>query len=169
VLGHGDILDQGPDGTCVGHAWVAWHNCKPTGFLHQQGHEKALEWYDAATLKDPWPDNDWDRSAGTTTQAGVEVGIEWGLGESYVWAESIEAISAFIRAGAASVVVGTYWYESMFEPSSSGVVKVDLSSGIAGVHEYFVTGVHKDGYFKLQISWGDEWADGGMFYLVPYE
>src|SRR5215203_1834857 len=114
VLRHGDILDQGPDGTCVGHAWVAWENCKPTGYAVQQGHDVALQWYDLATTKDPWADNDYDRSAGTSTQAGVEVGIQWGLGKSFVWAESVEAINAFIRSGQAAVVMGTYWYESMF-------------------------------------------------------
>lgn len=166
TLRHGDVLDQGEDGTCVGHAWVAWHNCKPTGFRHQQDHEKALQWYDAATLRDPWPDNDHDREAGTSTQAGVEVGIEWGLGESYVWAESVEAISAFIRAGSGAVVMGTYWYESMFDPDPDGFVTVDFSSGIAGGHEWVITGVQEYGY-KCQNSWGEGWANEGMFYLRP--
>lgn len=168
VLENGMILDQGEDGTCVGHAWVAWENCRPRGAKIQQGHKVALEWYDLATTKDPWPDNDGDRSSGTSTQAGAEVALEWGLGLAYVWAETLEAVDAFICGEEGPVVMGTFWYRSMFRPDSEGYVTVDLASGRAGGHEWLLFGITEDDYGRLyhaQNSWGKEWADGGIFYL----
>lgn len=167
VLEPGKRLDQGEDGTCVGHGWMAWENCTPRGRKRQQGHETALKWYDLATVKDPWPDNDYNRKAGTSTQAGAEVAIEWGLGTHYVWAESLQAIKDFIDAGLGPVVAGTYWYRSMFKPDPYGFVTVDLASGIAGGHEWLIFGTSElnGTIYHCQNSWGEEWGDGGLFYV----
>jgi len=167
VLEHGKILDQGLDGTCVGHAWVAWENCKPRGAARQQGHGVALEWYDRATEIDPWPENDGDRSFGTSTTAGAQVAIEWELGAAYVWAESLDAIKAFINSKQGPVVVGTYWYNSMFDPDEDGFVTVNRASGIAGGHEWLIFGTSEENgvVYHCQNSWGTGWGDEGIFYV----
>jgi hypothetical protein len=174
VWRHGKILDQGNTGTCVGHAWVSWENCEPRGQAVQQATKTAFKWYDEATQIDPWDDNDNDteRQFGTSTQAGVEIGIKWGLGQSYVWAERREAISAFVRSPkgvGGPVVLGTNWYGSMFETDFKYFLHVDLRSGLEGGHEWMIFGVtlDEDGndIYHCQQSWGEYWGDDGIFYL----
>jgi hypothetical protein len=168
VLAHGRLLDQLLTGTCVGHTWLAWENCYPRGRRHQQGSNKALEWYDRATILDPWPDNDGDRQAGTSTQAGAQVALEWGLGKSYIWATTLEDARAAIVSEVSPVVFGTYWYWSMDETDSNGVITVDLRSGIAGGHEWLCFGVTMVGgvvYYVCQNSWGEGWGADGIFYV----
>lgn len=171
VLERGVILDQGPDGTCVGHAWTGWENCKPLGFARQQGHDYALGWYDEAVLYDPWPENDApDRRFGTTTQAGVEVAIHRGLAQSYVWSSTLDEISAFIRSGEGPVVLGSYWYRSMFYPDARNFIPVNLPSGISGGHEWLIYGVQLyqgRPIFVCQQSWGESFADQGDMYFWP--
>jgi hypothetical protein len=170
VLEHGDILDQAVDGTCVGHADAAWHNCKPRGFKNQIGHEEALKIYDAATLLDPFTDNDLDRSRGTTTQAGLQAMARMGLLNypDIVWASSLDEISAFIRGGFGPVLVGSNWYKSMFYPTADNFIRVYPETGRSGGHEWIFFGVTHDSkgeIFWAQQSWGYGFADNGIMYF----
>ena len=168
VLEHGRITNQGQTGTCVGNGFLAWENCYPRGRKFQQGIQTAFRWYDRATILDPWPDNDLDRQAGTSTQAGAQVAVEWGLGESYVWAITLEDARAAIAAEVSAVCFGTYWYWSMDDTDSDGILKVDLSSGIAGGHLWCAIGVVEmfgQVYYLCQNSWGEDWGKEGLFYV----
>jgi Papain family cysteine protease len=66
------------------------------------------------------------------------------------------------------VVFGMTWYESMFSPSSSGILTVDKSSGVAGGHAILVVGFRTINgvlYFELQNSWGTGWGLSGRAYF----
>lgn len=170
TLERGAILDQGEENTCVGHAWCAWYNCKPRGHLYQFNHSDALFYYDEATRFDGYPGNEGDRQSGTTTAAGAKVAVERSYASSYVWASTLDEISAFIRSGKGPVVVGADWYYSMEWPDANGFVHVKPSSGLGGGHEWLVYGVQSDGvggrYWVCQNSWGEDFADGGQFYVM---
>jgi hypothetical protein len=173
VLQAGDTLDQLSEGTCVGHGFLHWHNCRPTGYRTQGGHDDAVAWYDLATLRDPWDDNDVqpdspnpDRSFGTSMQAGAEVAIEKGVALSYIWAATLDEIRTFIAMREGPVVMGTYWYNSMDDTDSDGYLRVDTSSGISGGHCWMVHGVHENYDFVAQNSWGNDWGQEGHFKIT---
>lgn len=171
VLEHGRITDQDQTGTCVGQGLLGWENCYPRGRRHQQGIQTAFRWYDEATLIDPWPDNDLDRQAGTSTQAGAQVAVKWGLGKSYVWATTLEDARASIVSEVSAVAFGTYWYWSMDDTDPNGILTVDLNSGIAGGHLWLCIGVVEmfgKVYYLCQNSWGEGWGKDGLF-LVSEE
>ena len=55
------------------------------------------------------------------------------------------------------VVVGTYWYSSMFYPDRNGLIKIN--GGIAGGHAYVINGVDKTKkLFRIKNSWGQSWG-----------
>lgn len=162
----GEILDQGEEGTCVGHGWAAWHNCKPRGNVNQVDHRYALAWYDAATLIDEWPDNDLDRSAGTSVRAGARVGVNYALLDQYVWASGVDIMNAWLL-GKGSLVFGVKWYRSLDESALDNFLRVDLGSGVRSGHCLLCYGIGKDGNYRLQQSWGYGVGNEGTFRMRP--
>src|SRR5215204_1151260 len=66
----GDTLDQLNQGSCVGHGWTHWENCKPKGHAVQQQHPYAVAWYERAKEVDEWWGTDYE---GTSVRAGAKV------------------------------------------------------------------------------------------------
>lgn len=159
----GDILDQGYEGSCVGHGWTAWENAKPTGFAVQQDHAYAYEWYRRAQEIDEWWGTDYE---GTSLRAGARVAGERGLLDEYVWASSRADIDAWALAKG-TVVFGSYWFSSMDYPDSDGFLNVAPDSGIRGGHCYLLYGIGPEGNYKFQNSWGYDYANDGTFRLRP--
>lgn len=164
----GEILDQGEEGTCVGHGWAAWHNCKPKGNVNQVDHSYALSWYDAATLIDEWPDNDLDREAGTSVRAGARVGVERSLLDEYVWASGLDEINAWLL-GKGPLVLGVRWWRSLDDPTPDGFLRVDPDSGTRGGHCLLCHGIGSEGNYHLQQSWGYDYVDEGTARMRPVD
>jgi hypothetical protein len=163
VWQRGQTLNQGSEGACVGFGWVAWENCKPLGYIRQQGNDYAFDWYHRAQLLDPFPGTNY---SGTTVGAGGKVAKERGLAASYVWASTYDDISAFVRS-TGPVVMGTTWLRSMDRVGPDNYLTVDFSSGARGGHCWLLYGFLRDGTAVCQNSWGDGYADGGTFFLHP--
>lgn len=157
----GKVLDQGQEGSCVGHGWTAWNNARPRGHEQQKGHEFAVKWYHTAQENDPWPGEDYE---GTATVAGAKVGRMWGLLEAWVNATSADDVYAFLGLKG-GVVLGTVWKESMDHMKPGYFLEVDLSSRTRGGHCYFAQGYLEDETVVCQNSWGDDYGDEGFFYL----
>ena len=160
----GESLDQGDEGACVGFGWGAWHNCKPKGWQNQVDNRYAFGWYNRAQELDPWPGTNY---SGTTVRAGAKVAKERGLLDTYVWADSIEAMDTWLLTKG-PIVVASNWYNSMDDISPSGWVNVDINSGVRGGHCYLLYG-KKSGIYYFQNSWGDWYGDGGSFYMTQEE
>jgi hypothetical protein len=98
---------------------------------------------------------------GTTVRAGAKVLRQYGVVTEFHWAWDIETvIDAVLNLG--PVVVGTNWYESMYNPDLAGFVKVE--GKIMGGHAYVLNGVDtEEEYFEVKNSWGTQWGDGGYF------
>lgn len=159
----GDVLDQGYEGSCVGHGWTAWENAKPSGFEVQQDHAYAYEWYKRAQEIDEWFGTDYE---GTSVRAGARVAQERGLLSEYVWATSVDDIDAWLLAKG-PVVIGSYWFRSMDYPDSDGFLNVAVDSGIRGGHCYLLYGKGVEGNYKAVNSWSESWGREGTFRLRP--
>lgn len=159
----GEILDQGTEGSCVGHGWAAWHNSKPTGHVNQVDHNYAVGWYERAQEIDEWPGTDYD---GTSVRAGARVGVERGLLDEYVWATGLDEIDAWLL-GKGPLVIGAKWFRSMDEVDSEGFVAVDPESGVRGGHCLLCYGIGRGGNYNFQQSWGYGYGKEGTFRMRP--
>ncbi len=159
----GEILDQGQEGSCVGHGWTAWENAKPTGYPVQQDHAFAVEWYERAQEIDEWPGSDY---SGTSVRAGARVALERGYITEYVWASGIAELDAWLL-GKGPLVIGSRWYGSMISPDVDGFLTVDCTSGVRGGHCYLLYGKGEGGSYKGQNSWGSDYAKEGTFRFRP--
>lgn len=160
---HGQILDQGFEGSCVGMGWTDWENCKPIGYAVQQDYEYAYRWYERAKELDAWPGTDYE---GTSVRAGAKVGQERGLLEEYVWAASLDELDAWLLAKG-PIVVACDWFNSMDDPISDGFLRVNPNSGIRGGHCFLLYGKGSGGNYRFVNSWGYDYADEGTFRLTP--
>lgn len=161
----GGILNQGQQGTCVGHGIGAWHNSKPLGYHAQVDHPWCVNLYLDALKIDPWPGNDGDLTSGTTVRAGLRIAIERGLAAEFVRIASVDEFDAWMQHGFGGIVVGSAWLSSMWDPSPEGSTSVDLSSKDEGGHCYFF--FQKDKRFNrwYQNSWGEGWGNEGVAYM----
>jgi hypothetical protein len=120
-----------------------------------------------ATQLDEWEDNnnDTDRQLGTSVRAGAEAVLKLGRLKSYLWAFDLQpAVEWVLTQG--PIVLGTWWYDSMFRPDKEGIVKITPSSQVAGGHAYLWRGADTRRALALcSNSWGDEWGKSGDFYL----
>jgi hypothetical protein len=163
VWENGVILDQGQEGSCVGHGWAAWENARPKGFVVQQDHDYAVGWYERAQELDEWPGTDYE---GTSVRAGAKVAQERGFLDVYVWAAGRSEIDAWVLS-MGPVVIGSKWYYSMDSPDADGFLNVDIGSGVRGGHCFLLLGKGPASNYKFQNSWGESYADEGCFRMTP--
>jgi hypothetical protein len=161
----GDILHQGFEGVCVGAGCTAWENSKPVGHARQQDIEFARKWYDDATLIDPFPQNDLDRTFGTTVRAGLRVALMRGYATEFVRIATVAEFDAWMGAGKGGVIVGSAWLRSMDDESSGGFIPVDLASGERGGHCYFFYKKDSQQRRWIQQSWGHGYGLDGTGYF----
>jgi Papain family cysteine protease len=153
--------DQGQTPQCVAYAWTHWledgpvtHDRVPAPMILPS----AL--YHDAQVLDEWPGEDYD---GTSVRAGAKALLKDGWISQYRWAATVEDIvQTLLSLG--PVVMGTNWYDSMFDPDTDGFITV--SGSIAGGHAWLLDGVNvTKGYVRAKNSWGRLWGDRGFFRL----
>jgi hypothetical protein len=115
--------------------------------------------YSEAQKVDEWEGEDYD---GTSVRAGAKILQQMGYISQYLWAWDIETVlSTLLNVG--PVVVGTLWYESMFDPDPLyGLVKIEGEA--VGGHAYVLNGVNlNSGLIRAKNSWSKEWGKNGHF------
>lgn len=146
------VLDQGPDGACVGFAWAHELLARPAE-AQGVGYPFAMRLYREAQKVDPWPGEAYE---GTSVLAGAKA--VYGLVDKgeYRWAFSPDdALIAIGHTG--PVVLGVNWYESMFNPDSKGFLRV--AGRVAGGHAIVARAVNwREERVLLHNSWGPTWG-----------
>lgn len=165
------ILDQGNLGSCTGNAitglcgtapfYGSLYALRKAGLLLDESLAVAL--YERATVIDPfsgsYPPDDTGSDGLSVTKAAIERGL---LSKTYLHINSLAA--AYTAIAKSPFIVGSYWYDDMFNPDSSGVVKI--GGAVAGGHEYECLGYSTSSKrWKFANSWGPGWGRSGYFYM----
>lgn len=166
----GVILDQGQEGSCVGHGVVAEYLASPVrGRVPdprpENGHELAVQVYDRARQIDEF---EGDFTEGTSVRAGMLVGREHGWYDGFRWAFNLTDLRAALEQG--PVVVGIDVREAMYDTDTVGDWHPDGPS--VGGHCCLITGYspnykRRGPRYRIRNSWGPDWGDGGNAYIAP--
>ena len=153
-------LDQGEEGACVGHGVVGSLMTSPNRVNLPNPQATAFGMYYGSRRIDEWDGEDYD---GTSTNAGMKLARELGLITSWRWAFGVEELKlAILEEG--PVVIGVWWFESMYETDPSGLVVVD--GEIVGGHCLLVNGYadrrkvgdYTGPVFRWKNSWGETYG-----------
>jgi hypothetical protein len=149
-----DPLDQGREGTCVGHGWKHCLLATPIKQTQPYKSPTAVEIYDLATTLDEWYGNEGNREFGTSVRAGAKALQQLGYITEYRWAFDCDtAIDWIINKG--PIVIGVNWYSSMFDTSKDGFIVIEPNAYLAGGHCVLLHGWdEKRGCFEGINSWG---------------
>lgn len=179
-------LNQGNTGTCVGHAGYGFLIHPPVVQMKPNMVPSQWDLYRHCVTVDEWPDNDHeatlpDRSPGmdfgTSTLALMKSLQHFGLIGRYRWAWDVRTVDHFVRMQGKNfvnrlggpVIVGTWWYDSMFDPDEENILRITPNSGLAGGHEWLIKGRNASrGLFRMRNSWGSRWGSKGEAW-VPDE
>lgn len=147
-------LNQGNLGACVGFTGANWLQNTPvrTRVTNQTG----FDLYQACKKVDGIPNTE-----RTYSRALLGVLQKQGVVRRYLWADSLANIRDWVL-GVGPVMVGTAWFNDMFDPDRSG--QVHASGSFVGGHEYLVRGFDvKTQLFRCVNSWGPNWGLNGEF------
>lgn len=161
----GAWLDQGNQGSCVGHAWAHELVARPA-VCPVDGYLARSIYYEAQQI-DQWPGGDYSGAqpvyAGTSVLAGAQVCQKLGYFAEYRWAFGLEdLILALGYAGPA--VLGINWYEAMANPVADG--RIRPHGDLFGGHAILAYSVNvRQAKVWLWNSWGANWGVDGACYL----
>jgi hypothetical protein len=152
--------DQGNTPQCVGYSWSHWLEDGP---VQQSGIPpiiKPFDIYKNAQKLDQWIGENYE---GTSVRGGVKYLKNIGKVKSYYWAFDVQTLSeTILKLG--PVVVGTNWYNGMFYPNKTGLIKI--SGQMVGGHAYLINGVDtKTKQFRIKNSWSKSWGNGGHAFI----
>lgn len=159
------ILDQGQEGSCVGHGWAHELIARPAE--HKDiDHQFAVEqiYYPAQKL-DNWPGGSYQGALpfyeGTSVLAGAKAVQKLGLIGGYYWAEDLEDLVIGIGYHG-PCVIGVNWYEGMFATEVNG--RIRPTGRKSGGHCVLLNGVNvRQKLFYGVNSWGTSWGMKGKF------
>lgn len=157
------VLDQGPDGACVGFA-VAHELAAVPVAVKGIDYTFAFGIYSEAKKVDWWPGENYE---GTSVLAGIQVAQKMGYFSEYRWCFSVNDLAVGVsRTGPA--VLGVNWYESMFYPrlDTPGRQWIYPAGGVVGGHAILCIGYNKPlDAFCILNSLGSSWANNGRAWI----
>lgn len=151
------VLDQGSEGSCVGHGFAHELIAKPYT-IKGVDHKSAVKIYKRAQQLDEYPGSNYE---GTSVLAGIKAIQEMYKGtiESYRWVSDLPDMVATLGYHG-PIVLGVNWYQGAYAPDSNGFIHV--TGNIVGGHCLLARAVDiKKGAIMLRNSWGPGWGMGG--------
>lgn len=160
-------LDQQMTSACVGFGWTHELRSRPSVVENVTPQFAFDEVYLEAQKIDEWEGGEYPGASpqygGTSVLAGAKVLHGRGFFDSYRWAFTLDELVLAIGYKG-PVVMGTWWYSSMFNPDSNGFVHA--TGTIEGGHAWLARGVSlRYKRFLCTNSWGTGWGKGGDFYV----
>lgn len=161
------ILDQGKEGSCVGHGIVNDLRYSPVPMVDLDSKFAVERIYWPAQQIDPWNGGAWPGARpfyeGTSVLAGMQVAKAAGFYGEYRWAfgePDLAVAVAHIGPG----IIGVPWFEGMFAPDGDGFLHP--SGAVAGGHCVCVVGINvrRDAYILIN-SWGRGWGLDGKAWI----
>lgn len=157
-------VDQGQVGACVGFTGANWMGHLP--IYDRITNTTGMDLYDACKQIDGLPPG----TEGTYDRALAQVLVAQGRIERYLWAQTIDELRTWVLT-TGPVMVGTNWYESMFDPD--GFARLSISGSVAGGHEWLVKGYairtlggRRGRWYRMRNSWGPSWGDHGEAWII---
>jgi len=152
--------NQGSTPQCVGYAWAHWIADGPITHTGVQPPVNPTTIYKEAQKVDEWTGENYD---GTSVRGAAKYLRSSGKISSYLWAFDVNTlINTVLNVG--PVVVGTNWYNGMFYPDKTGLIRI--TGRLAGGHAYVINGVDtKTQRFRIKNSWGKTWGQSGHAYI----
>lgn len=168
-------LNQGGEGTCVGHGWWHWLLAAPViqNKILMGLKLTPRELYILSLAVDEWIENDWgDMQFGTSVRAGGKVLQSLGLISEYNVTQSVHTAADWLGGKDANnlfiggpLVIGVNWYTSMFDTDAEGFLKI--GGRIEGGHCTTLLGWSEPrGVFYGVNSWGINWGKRGRFMIA---
>lgn len=165
------FLDQGNKPQCVEYAWKHFLIDAPRTHLMNgvvlpiggQNYQPG-DLYHLFQQNDDFPGEAYD---GTSVRAGAKVLQQLQLIAEYRWAATIDDV-IFCVLEQGPVIVGTNWYEGMFNPVADAMspATLRLEGQVAGGHAYKLDGVNRKARrLRVKNSWGQGWGHGGYAWL----
>ena len=164
----GRVLNQGPDGACVGFSW-AHELCARPYEMRGVDYKRALLFYHMAQLNDPWdggaylPKDNENFYEGSSVLGGAKALHKAGLIRNYRWCFSLEDLLLAL-SWHGPVVMGTLWYSDMFKPVN-GFIKP--TGDMTGGHAWLLNSISlNDETVGMVNSWGPKWGNNGTAKLT---
>jgi hypothetical protein len=161
------VLDQGPDGACVGfgitHELIAVP--VPVRGLDDKYAKEIIYW--GAQKVDDWPGGSYPGASpfyeGSSVLAGLEFAKSLGWFDEYRWSFTMEDTILGIGYEGPGVA-GTSWMTGMMEIDSNGFIHATGSD--EGGHCYLYLGVDiQMKAFIIHNSWGKNWGRNGRAFI----
>lgn len=158
----GKVLDQGPDGACVGFAFTHELIARPKVYADLDAQFAQSVYFDAQRI-DTFRGGEYPGAspimAGTSLLAGAKVLKNDGYITEYRWARNVGDLARAVgHLGPA--VIGLQWFEGMDVLDDDGYIR--HTGRAVGGHAICIYGVNQRGrYFKAINSWGPSWGDDG--------
>lgn len=176
------VLDQGQTGSCTGNASdsCAYHSPffaqGQPNWSYTPDEDGARRWYHDNTANDSYPGT-WNtdgtgEDTGSDGLTSSKMAVKAGVASGYQAALDLD--SSLKQLMKVPGITGIPWYQSMFDAPSSGLLTVDMKSGLAGGHELVVDEIvtaddPRNSTGEILVggdnSWGVGWGDAGRWYL----
>jgi hypothetical protein len=157
-------LNQGNLGKCTAEALCGRLNTSPgqpaASFrIYNDTDTDQLYGVETAAEGQPWPPNDPGGSGLAVCQAARQLGWIRSYGHTFTFQDALLGLTK------RPFIIGTNWYDSMFNPDSNGLVTISPDAQVAGGHEYLcVQNLPSEQLLGFWNSWGN-WGQGGRFYM----
>lgn len=168
-----DVFNQ-QGSSCTANAAVGLLRTSPNRELlkphwtEYDSEQERFDLYREGQRNDPWPGEE-PEYEGTSTDAPLKVLKDRGVIKEYRWLFGPDDVQQYLMYHGPAIL-GTVWYNSMFDPVFSrndATLKVDPASGVAGGHAYRI--VYYDltnKRYRIVNSWGRSWGWGGRAWLA---